>query len=322
MIPPEGKSLASVEREAVLAVLQITNGNRSAAARILGISRPTLTRKLREYGVAVGRLGAHRVTPRELAGLPPELAGFIGEALKVERAGRRSAARAMYERALYKLDRKEHAATASALLRWTGRTHADDADTEAAFDCYAAALAISMANGDRPGVASVINLMAIAQQQRGELDEAARLYKRAVKYATLADEPQLVVMIEQNLGTIADDPRRPADGAQALPRRARRLPAPRARERDVRGCSTTSACSTARCGAGARRRRCTTRPTRPRCSTGDGGTQIAVAVNRAELWIAQRDFTSARQWCDTALELAERTGDHAVARAMRTAIWA
>jgi len=54
LIPPEGKSLASVEREAVLAVLQITNGNRSAAARILGISRPTLTRKLREYGVAAG----------------------------------------------------------------------------------------------------------------------------------------------------------------------------------------------------------------------------------------------------------------------------
>ena len=53
-IPPEGRSLASVEREAVLAVLQITTGNRSAAARILGISRPTLARKLREYGVAVG----------------------------------------------------------------------------------------------------------------------------------------------------------------------------------------------------------------------------------------------------------------------------
>ncbi len=54
VIPPEGKLLAVVEREAVLATLQITGGNRSAAARILGISRPTLTRKLREYGVSVG----------------------------------------------------------------------------------------------------------------------------------------------------------------------------------------------------------------------------------------------------------------------------
>jgi transcriptional regulator with PAS, ATPase and Fis domain len=54
VIPPEGKALAMVEREAVLATLQITNGNRSAAARILGISRPTLARKLREYGLMAG----------------------------------------------------------------------------------------------------------------------------------------------------------------------------------------------------------------------------------------------------------------------------
>ena len=54
VIPPEGKSLAAVEREAVIATLQITNGNRSAAARILGISRPTLARKLREYGIMAG----------------------------------------------------------------------------------------------------------------------------------------------------------------------------------------------------------------------------------------------------------------------------
>jgi DNA-binding NtrC family response regulator len=46
-IPPEGKSLELIEQEAVRLTLQITRGNRSAAARILGISRPTLGRKLR-----------------------------------------------------------------------------------------------------------------------------------------------------------------------------------------------------------------------------------------------------------------------------------
>ena len=50
-IPPEGKSLDAIEREAVMATLEITKGNRSAAARILGISRPTLARKMREYGL-------------------------------------------------------------------------------------------------------------------------------------------------------------------------------------------------------------------------------------------------------------------------------
>jgi transcriptional regulator with PAS, ATPase and Fis domain len=46
-IPPEGKSLELIEQEAVRLTLQFTRGNRSAAARILGISRPTLGRKLR-----------------------------------------------------------------------------------------------------------------------------------------------------------------------------------------------------------------------------------------------------------------------------------
>jgi transcriptional regulator with PAS, ATPase and Fis domain len=46
-IPPEGKTLDEIEREAVALTLSITKGNQSAAARILGISRPTLARKMR-----------------------------------------------------------------------------------------------------------------------------------------------------------------------------------------------------------------------------------------------------------------------------------
>jgi transcriptional regulator with PAS, ATPase and Fis domain len=47
-IPLAGKSLAEVEREAAQLTLQLTDGNRSAAARLLGISRPTLARILRD----------------------------------------------------------------------------------------------------------------------------------------------------------------------------------------------------------------------------------------------------------------------------------
>jgi transcriptional regulator with PAS, ATPase and Fis domain len=46
--PRTGKTLASVEREAIQIALRITGGNRSAAARMLGISRPRLARKLRD----------------------------------------------------------------------------------------------------------------------------------------------------------------------------------------------------------------------------------------------------------------------------------
>jgi DNA-binding NtrC family response regulator len=50
-IPAGGKSLAEIEREAIRLTMLSTAGNLSAAARILGISRPTLTRRLRESGL-------------------------------------------------------------------------------------------------------------------------------------------------------------------------------------------------------------------------------------------------------------------------------
>jgi DNA-binding NtrC family response regulator len=51
-IPADGKRLRDVEKEALELTLQLTNFNQSAAARILCISRPTLARKLRAYGLA------------------------------------------------------------------------------------------------------------------------------------------------------------------------------------------------------------------------------------------------------------------------------
>ena len=50
-IPASGKSLEQVEAEAIRHTLSITRGNQSAACRILEISRPTLTRKLKKYGI-------------------------------------------------------------------------------------------------------------------------------------------------------------------------------------------------------------------------------------------------------------------------------
>jgi two-component system response regulator AtoC len=49
-IPSEGKSLQSIIDEAIHTTIGLTGGNLSAAARILGISRPTLARKLRDEG--------------------------------------------------------------------------------------------------------------------------------------------------------------------------------------------------------------------------------------------------------------------------------
>lgn len=51
-IPADGKRLRDIEKEALELTLQLTDYNQSAAARILCISRPTLARKLRAYGLA------------------------------------------------------------------------------------------------------------------------------------------------------------------------------------------------------------------------------------------------------------------------------
>lgn len=48
---PQVKTLATVEREHVLRVLEQVAGNRSVAARLLGIGRNTLMRKLKDYGM-------------------------------------------------------------------------------------------------------------------------------------------------------------------------------------------------------------------------------------------------------------------------------
>jgi len=56
-IPKEGKLLEEIEREAVALTLKLTNGNQAAAARLLGISRPTLAKKM----------GPRLVDPRDSA---------------------------------------------------------------------------------------------------------------------------------------------------------------------------------------------------------------------------------------------------------------
>ena len=53
-IPDIGMTLAEVEAEALRITLRLTGGNRSAAARILAISRPTIHRKIRDYGLEDG----------------------------------------------------------------------------------------------------------------------------------------------------------------------------------------------------------------------------------------------------------------------------
>ena len=46
-----GMSLPEIEREAIRTTLELTDGNKAQAARVLGIGRRTLFRKVKEYGL-------------------------------------------------------------------------------------------------------------------------------------------------------------------------------------------------------------------------------------------------------------------------------
>ena len=49
--PSAAISLAEMEREHIVRTLRTAGGNRSAAARLLGVDRKTLYRKLKRYGI-------------------------------------------------------------------------------------------------------------------------------------------------------------------------------------------------------------------------------------------------------------------------------
>ncbi len=49
---PLGKVREQAEREHIISVLRLTEGNRVQAARVLGISRKTLWKKLKQLGVS------------------------------------------------------------------------------------------------------------------------------------------------------------------------------------------------------------------------------------------------------------------------------
>ncbi len=51
-LAPEVKTLAELEREAILGAIRILNGDKLQASKLLGIGKTTLYRKLKEYGIA------------------------------------------------------------------------------------------------------------------------------------------------------------------------------------------------------------------------------------------------------------------------------
>ena len=227
-------------------------------------------------------------------------AGLIDEAHRAAAAGKRDLARQRYESALYLLRDPSQALASATILRRVGRTYLDDGDILAGLDCLTAALAVAEACGDTAEIAHTVNVMAISYSQRGQLEEAARLYDEAGRMARLAGDERLIAMIEQNLGVMASmrgDIERALDHYVDSLGRYRRL-----------GLSEELARLLPNIGmayVGLERwdeaERTYAESYELARELGDTWTRLMVESNRVDLLVKRRDFASARAVCDRIL---------------------
>jgi diguanylate cyclase (GGDEF)-like protein/putative nucleotidyltransferase with HDIG domain len=127
----------------------------------------------------------------------------VDTADELAKVGRRAEARAAYEYALTRLAEAPEPGRASSLVRWIARAWQLDTRHDEALDCLAAAEAIALAHGDQKGFGHAVNIRAIVSWQRGELDEAQRLYSQCLDIALKEGDTLLAAMASQNLGIIA-----------------------------------------------------------------------------------------------------------------------
>ena len=233
---------------------------------------------------------------------------LIEQGQLAEREGRREDARRLFENALHSLSGAGNAATASALLRWIGRTYQTDGDPDAALDCLEGALAVAELAGDQAAVGHAINLQAIVYWQQGDLDQAEGLYLRARESALLAGDKWLAALTAQNLGVIANvrgDLERTLRFYMTSLSEFRALGAANEMCRALNNMgmlytdleqwddATRAFDEAAQLAA----------------VLGDVEARILLEVNRSELYIARGDFPTARDACLKALRMSEESGD-------------
>jgi len=127
---------------------------------------------------------------------------LLEEGQRAERSGHRELARRRYESALYLL-RGTSGGVAPSVFRRVARTYIDDGNFDAGLDCLEAALASADAAEAPADQAHAVNLMAIANLQRGDLDAAETLYVRTQALAQQAGDDRLTAMVAQGRGVIA-----------------------------------------------------------------------------------------------------------------------
>ncbi|MDP9202879.1 MAG: tetratricopeptide repeat protein [Gemmatimonadota bacterium] len=142
-----------------------------------------------------------RPTVQIRAAESPEVKAIMDEAKKCERDGRWPDACRLYET----LIRNSEVRTATRLgaLRWLARAYLEQGNRQAALDVLEAAVAAAEQSGSSTAVAQVLNIVGIAHQTGGDLDNARAMYEAAREKAESTGDAELLAMIDQNLGSLA-----------------------------------------------------------------------------------------------------------------------
>jgi putative nucleotidyltransferase with HDIG domain len=246
-------------------------------------------------------------SPLDPDALSPAVATLLEEAQRSDRAGQREIARRRYETALYLLRTGEGTA-AAAIIRRIARSYIDDGQFDDALDCLTAALGVSEALTDKSGIAHAMNLMAITNGHRGDLDEAERLYGRAMAFASDSGDERLKAMLAQNLGIAASmrgDPEAALDhyGASLVTYRTAGLREFLGPVLNNMGLAYTQMDRLDEANAAYDE-------ALVHCdAVGDSVHRLLALVNSTDLWLARGDIRRASALCDTVLFEATAAGD-------------
>lgn len=138
-----------------------------------------------------------------LDGLGADAVARVQQARMAQDEGRWEIARARYEEALSLLEPDAPGGTVSAIFRWIARTWMESGESDVAWDCLEAALAVADATDDRAARASALNSRAGLLFSRGDMDGCESIFREVKSLARRLDDRPLMAMADQNLGSVA-----------------------------------------------------------------------------------------------------------------------
>ena len=240
-----------------------------------------------------------------------DAAALLDLAARAEREGHRAAARQLYEQVLLASFKSLTPANCCAGLLGAARTFQMDGQSDAALDCLEAAEFVATANDDRGALGAVLNVRAVVAWQRGNLDDAERLYLTAQQCAEQGDDQRLVAMIAQNRGIIAAVR---GEFSLALVHYRASLEAYRRLGHVPQLCGVLNNIGMVHTDLGQwdDAERAFTEAVDAANAAGDVVTRVLIDVNIAELAIARDDFVRARSVCLASLRRAKKIGDESV----------